>query len=268
MTATAGVTERHVSTLGGQVHPRVLVAGQGPPVVYLHGAMGLQWDPFLGALAERHTVYAPEHPGITPGDPDAIKAVDNVWDLVLHYYDLFDELGLDAPAVVGHSFGGMIGAEVAATNSERVSRLVLLCPVGLWRDDIPVAQFLTMTPQEVVELAFADPRGELAQEFLRLPEDPEELADVLIAATWAQACTGKFMWPLPEKGLHKRLYRIRARTLIVWGEQDRLAPPAYAEEFAARIAGSRAELVAGAAHLLQLEQTEQVARMVVDFLAA
>ncbi|WP_214366847.1 alpha/beta fold hydrolase [Pseudonocardia sp. H11422] len=267
MTAAVGISERRVSTLGGQVNPRVLVAGQGPPVVFLHGAMGLQWDPFLDSLAERNTVYAPEHPGVTPGDPDAIKAVDDVWDLVLHYYDLFDELGLDAPAVVGHSFGGMIAAEVAATNPERVSRLVLLCPVGLWRDDIPVAQFLTMTPQEVVELAFADPQGDRAQDFLKLPQDPEEMADAVIAAAWAQACTGKFMWPFPEKGLHKRLYRIRARTLIVWGEQDRLAPPPYAEEFAARINGSRVVRVAGAAHLPQLEQTEQVARLVRGFLA-
>ncbi|GEL18382.1 alpha/beta fold hydrolase [Pseudonocardia asaccharolytica] len=267
MTATAGVAERRVATLGGQVNPRVLVAGQGPPVVYLHGAMGLQWDPFLDALAQHNTVYAPEHPGTTPGDPDAIKAVDDLWDLVLHHYDLFDELDLDAPAVVGHSFGGMIGAEIAATNPERVNRLVLLCPVGLWRDDIPVAQFLQMTPQEVVEIAFADPQGELAQEFLRMPEDPEQMADALIAATWAQACTGKFMWPFPEKGLHKRLYRIRARTLIVWGEQDRLAPPAYAEEFASRIGGARVERIRDAAHLPQLEQTEQVARLVADFLA-
>jgi pimeloyl-ACP methyl ester carboxylesterase len=267
MTATTGVSERRVSTLGGRVNPRVLVAGHGPPVVFLHGAMGLRWDPFLDELARRNTVYAPEHPGITPGDPDAIKAVDDVWDLVLHHYDLFDELGLDAPAVVGHSFGGMIAAEVAATNPERVSQLVLLCPVGLWRDDIPVAQFLTMTPDEVARLAFADPDGELAREFLQLPEDEEEMADALIAATWAQACTGKFMWPFPEKGLHKRLYRIKARTLIVWGEQDRLAPPAYAQEFATRIAGARIEQVAGAAHLPQLEQTERVAQLVGDFLA-
>ena len=48
-------------------------AGSGDPVVFLHGAGGLEWDAFLDGLAERFTVYAPEHPGTTPGDPDGIK---------------------------------------------------------------------------------------------------------------------------------------------------------------------------------------------------
>ena len=60
-----------------QVETRVRVAGSGPPVVFLHGAYGLQWDPFLDALATSHTVYAPELPGTTPGAPDAIKPLDS-----------------------------------------------------------------------------------------------------------------------------------------------------------------------------------------------
>lgn len=259
-------TQRQVTTLRG-VDSRVHVAGDGPPLVFLHGAMGLQWDPFLDALAERHTVYAPEHPGTTPGDPDAIKALDDTWDLVLYYDDLLDQLGLDAPDVVGHSFGGMVAAEIAAQRRDRIGKLVLISPLGLWRDDKPVAQFLTMTPQEVAELAFADPAGDLAQAFLTLPDDPDQLADVLVGGIWAQACTGKFMWPFPDKGLHKRLYRVTAPTLIVWGERDRIAVPDYAAEFADRIAGARVERVAGAAHLPHLEQLSTVAPLVDDFLA-
>ena len=140
-------TETRVSTFGEQVETRVQVAGDGPPLVFLHGAMGLTWDPFLASLTDRYTVYAPEHPGTSLGDPDAIKAVDDLWDLVLHYYDLFDRLELAAPVIVGHSFGGMVAAEVAATNPARASKLVLISPVGLWRDDLPVAHFLTMAPE-------------------------------------------------------------------------------------------------------------------------
>lgn len=264
---TTAVSERRVATLRGEVHPRVQIAGDGPPLVYLHGAMGLVWDPFLDALAETHTVYAPEHPGTTPGDPDGIKAVDDLWDLVLHYYDLFDELGLDAPAIVGHSFGGMVAAEIAATNPDRAGRLVLISPVGLWRDDVPVAQFMTMSPEEVAEIAFCDPEGPVAKQVLTIPEDPEAAAEAMIRSTWSQACTGKFMWPLPDKGLSKRLYRIKAPTLVVWGNQDRLAPPAYADEFAARIADCRVELFDQAAHLPQLEQLGQVSAAVKRFLS-
>ncbi|MQA86397.1 MAG: alpha/beta fold hydrolase [Streptosporangiales bacterium] len=264
---TTAVSEKRVATLRGEANPRIQIAGEGPPVVYLHGAMGLVWDGFLDSLSQEHTVYAPEHPGTTPGDPDGIKAVDDLWDLVLHYYDLFDQLGLESPAIVGHSFGGMVAAEIAATNPDRASKLVLISPVGLWRDDVPVAQFLTMSPSEVAEIAFFDPKGPVAEQVMAVPEDPEAAVETALRTTWSQACTGKFMWPLPEKGLRKRLYRIKAPTLIVWGNQDRLVPPAYAEEFADRIANSRVQKFDKAAHLPQLEQLEAVSKTVREFLA-
>ena len=98
------VTEiQTVSAWRGRVQPRVHVAGDGPPLVFLHGATGLAWNPFLDALAGRFTVYAPEHPGTSPGQPDAIDAIDDLWDLVLYHYELFDALGLRAPAVVAGS---------------------------------------------------------------------------------------------------------------------------------------------------------------------
>jgi pimeloyl-ACP methyl ester carboxylesterase len=84
---------------------------------------------------------------------------------------------------------------------------------------------------------------------------------------WSLACTGKFVWPIPDKGLKKRLHRITAPTLVVWGRQDGLVPPVYAQEFAERIPGARVELVDRAAHMPQLEQTERVAGLVHSFLA-
>ena len=70
--------ERTVSVWRDTIQPRVKIAGSGPPVVFFHGATGLQWDPFLDALAEHFTVYAPEHPGTSPGDPDGVKPLDNL----------------------------------------------------------------------------------------------------------------------------------------------------------------------------------------------
>ena len=72
------VQERILSVWAGQIQPRVKIAGNGPPLVFFHGAYGLTWDPFLDTLAQQYTVYAPEHPGTTPGDPDAIKPLDNL----------------------------------------------------------------------------------------------------------------------------------------------------------------------------------------------
>ena len=95
--------------------------------------------PFLDDLSGQFTVYAPAHPG-TASDPDAVRNIRGLWELVLYYYELFDNLGLRSPAVVGYSFGGggMVAAEVAATNPERVSKLFLMASIGLWRDDHPV----------------------------------------------------------------------------------------------------------------------------------
>jgi pimeloyl-ACP methyl ester carboxylesterase len=258
--------DRAVSVVDGRIQAHVKTAGSGPPLVFLHGAYGLAWDPFLDALAQAHTVYAPEHPGTTRGDPDAIHVLDDLWDLVLFYDDLFEQLGLDAPAVVGHSFGAMVAAEIAATLRWRASRLVLISPIGLWRDDAPVQNWMALAPDVLVKAVCFDPEGAIAKQAFALPEDPEAQVDAVVQLTWTLACTGKFVWPIPDKGLKKRLHRVRVPTLIVWGQQDGLVPPVYAAEFARRIGGSRVEMVDRAAHLPQLEQLGVVAPMVKSFL--
>jgi pimeloyl-ACP methyl ester carboxylesterase len=99
-----------------------------------------------------------------------------------------------------------------------------------------------------------------------IPEDPEVRVSAQLQLIWSMACTGKFVWPIPDKGLKKRIHRITAPTLIIWGKQDRLVPAVYAQEFADRLPGSRVEVVDAAGHVVQLEQREQVARLISDFL--
>jgi pimeloyl-ACP methyl ester carboxylesterase len=76
----------------------------------------------------------------------------------------------------------------------------------------------------------------------------------------------QFIWPLPDKGLSRRLYRLKAETLLVWGRQDRLVDPVYGEAFASAIGNARLELIDGAGHLPQIEQGGQVLKLVTDFL--
>jgi pimeloyl-ACP methyl ester carboxylesterase len=82
-TELAGVRDEVVEVCDGRIRLRVKVAGDGPPVVFFHPLPGLEWQPLLDRLAERHTVYAPEHPGTTPGDPQAIREVHTFWELLL-----------------------------------------------------------------------------------------------------------------------------------------------------------------------------------------
>jgi pimeloyl-ACP methyl ester carboxylesterase len=179
---------------------------------------------------------------------------------------VFDQLSLKDPAIVGHSFGGMVAAEVAATNPERCRKLVLLNPIGLWRDDAPVQNWMVMLPDQLAKVAFADPEGPIAQAMLAPPQDEAAAVEAAIQMTWSMACTGKFVWPIPDKGLKKRLHRITAETLIIWGEKDGLVPPVYAEEFRNRIKNSRVETLANSGHMPQLEQAAETAKLVQDFL--
>jgi len=261
------IDERVVPVLEGRLELGVQVAGTGPPLVYLHPAAGLAWDPFLERLAETYTVYAPQVPGTTAGRPDAIRAVDDLWDLVLVYEEALRALGLDRPHVIGQSFGGMLACELAAVYPQLFGRVVLLAPAGLWRDDAPVANWVATAPEDMPALLFNDPSGEAALAALTPPEDPDAMAAAIAALSWAIGCTAKFVWPIPDKGLAKRLHRIEIPTLVVWGKQDSLVPVVYADEFGSRIAGSRVELIDDCGHIPQLEQPEQTWAAVGSFLA-
>ncbi len=83
---------------------------------------------------------------------------------------------------------------------------------------------------------------------------------------WAIACTAEFVWPIPDRGLTRRIHRISAPSLVVWGRQDGILPPVYAEEFGSRLQDAKVEVVDGAGHLPQLEQPEVVGKLVQEFL--
>lgn len=258
--------ERTLSVWRDRIRMRVLSKGSGPALVFFHGPWGLSWDPFLDELAQSFTVYAPEHPGTTPGQPDDIHHLDTVWDLVLCYDELLEALGLAAAGFVGHSFGAMVACEVAAAAPRRASRLVLIDPLGFWRDDAPITNWMLLNPGELPGHVFHQPEGEAARRMFAISGDGEAAIMARVAMTWAMGATGKFIWPIPDKGLKKRIHRIKAPTLLVWGTEDRLIPPVYAEEFSRHLAGARLETVDRAGHAPHLEQPKAVARLVQDFL--
>jgi pimeloyl-ACP methyl ester carboxylesterase len=260
------MSERTVAVWQGKVHVRVQSAGDGPALVFFHGPWGLTWDPFLDGLARHFTVHAPEHPGTTPDTPDDVYHLNGLWDLVLCYDEVLGALGLEDPVLVGHSFGGMVACELAAAYPRRARRLVLIDPIGLWRDADPIANWMMLDPARLRGAIFHDPDGEAARRMLGVADDPDAAAAARVRLMWAMGTTGKFIWPIPDKGLARRIHRVTAPTLLVWGKEDRVVPPVYADEFGRRIPGARVQTVDGAGHAPHLEHPEKVARMVVDFL--
>jgi pimeloyl-ACP methyl ester carboxylesterase len=269
-TGAAEVREQILEVWDARLRLHVKIAGDGPPLVFFHPLPGLTWQPLLDRLARRHTVYAPELPGTSPGDPQAIREVQTFWELLLVYEEALRRLGLERPVAVGQSFGGMIAADLAACFPRLFGRLVLLSPLGLWRDDapIPLVEMVTAPAEELPRYLFAHPDSQAAQAGLAPPEDPERLPAAIAQNTWNIGCATKFAWPIADHGLRRRLHRIRVPTLVVWGRDDVLVPAVYADDFGGGIAGSRVEVIDDCGHVLQADQPERTWTVISRFLTA
>ncbi len=258
-----------LDVLNGRIKLQVKIAGSGPALVYFHPAAGLYWDEFLDRLAEKYTVYAPELPGTSAGDPYAIKQIDDFADLLLMYEEAIHLLGLDKPIAVGQSLGGMIAVDLAAHFRDLFSHLVLLAPGGLWREDLPykLIELYGAKPEEIPGYLFHDFSLPRAQAMLALPENPELIPKHIAASVWALGCSGKFLWPFAEHGLAKRLHRIATPTLVVWGKNDVLVPVGYAELFAEGIENCQVQIYENCGHIPQIEKFEETTAVVLDFIA-
>jgi pimeloyl-ACP methyl ester carboxylesterase len=266
------VRDETVEVSDGRLRLHVKVAGDGPPLLFFHPLSGLGWQPLLDQLAEHHTVYAPEHPGTSPGDPQAIREVQTFLELLLVYEEMVRALRLDRPVALGQSFGGMVAADLAATFPLLFSKLVLLSPIGLWRDDapIPLMEMVSGPPEDTPKYLFAHPDGAAAQAAAAqaLPADPAQIPAAIAQGTWNIGCTTKFAWPIADHGLSRRLHRIDVPTLIVWGRQDALVPVAYAGEFGSRIAASQVDVIDDCGHAVQVDQPLRTWRAIGTFLGA
>jgi len=249
---------------GGYVANPVLSKGEGKPLIFLHGLFGQEWGGFLDDLAAVRKVYAPAHAGSV--DLSDLETLDGLWDLLIYYDDLFTSLRLDRFDLVGHSFGGMVAAEFAAMYPERVGKLVLIDALGLWNDDYPVADHLLSTPAVQTAMRFHNLENAAVAEEIKAPTDPDQVQAALVKRFLALSSTSQFIHPIPERGLRKRLRRIKADTLIIWGAEDRLTPRAYADDFAAGIKGARQAIIADAGHTPHLEQRDLVSERVRTFL--
>jgi pimeloyl-ACP methyl ester carboxylesterase len=238
----------------------VFRGGTGPEVLFFHGAGGLLGadDPFLVRLAESFTVSAPELPGY--GESEGEDLLEDMLDFALHGWDVADALGLDRPHVIGHSMGGMIAAEMCCIDTRRASSLSLVAPAGIWLDEHPIPDIFGVLPFDLPGLLFHDPAtgaGALTggMDF----SDPEALVAFFIRNARQLGTAGKMLFPIPNRRLSKRLYRLSTPTLLVWGESDKLIPPVYAERWQELIPHADLVTVAEAGHMAPVEQPDQVA---------
>jgi pimeloyl-ACP methyl ester carboxylesterase len=258
------MTTKMLSLRDGKFEVEVYEQGSGSPLLFLHGIMGPTPGPFLDALAQRHRVIMPAHPGFgeTTGDEQIVE----FFDIVYYYLDLLDALDLHGLPVIGHSLGGMFAAELAAVQPERFTKLALLAPIGLWNEAHPVLDYFVMAPGDVAAALYHDLASPAAQAMAATPHDEESRVNMALARVKAQRVAARYMWPIPNRGLAKRIHRIKAPVLLAWGESDGLCPPAYAEDWKKAIPGASVEIIPNAGHMLQEEQPEKLAEIVGRFI--
>jgi pimeloyl-ACP methyl ester carboxylesterase len=238
--------------------------------LFLHAGHGVDADdPLVARLAERYTVYAPSHPGF--GSTDRPPHVTTVDDIAYLYLDLIEELDLRNAVLMGVSFGGWLAAELAIKGCARFSQVVLIDAVGAkfgGREDRDIAEIFGTTVDEIPALFFSNPdKGMQALGNMDFKNLPIEAVTRFVRNRESLLLFG---WSpnLHNPKLSSRLHRIDVPTLVLWGEEDAVTPPAYGEKFAAAIPNATFRTVSDAGHYGYLEATDAFASEIDRFLTS
>src|SRR5262245_34386019 len=243
------------------VEVRLYRAGRGPTVLFLHGAGGVpQWLPFFDTLAERYEVPVPEHPGF--GASDDPLWIHSMSDLAMFYLDLVEEAGLDGIHLIGNSLGGWLAAEILIRDRSCFRSLVQLAPAGIRVKGVPCGDNFIWGPEEAVRNLFHD--QSFADRILALPPTEAQM-DVMLRNRFTVAKLGwQPRWFNPD--LEKWLHRIKLPALVIWGDDDKIMPPANAALWRERLPDARLVMVESCGHLPHVEHASLVARRVCWFL--
>lgn len=239
----------------------VLAKGDGPPVVVLHRDTGSPgWLPFYEALAARHRVLVPTHPGF--GDADRPEWLRGVRGLAAVYKWLFSVLGLERPRLVGLGFGGWLAAEIAVTSPGACPGLVLVNPMGLRPERGEIVDQFLIGLEEYVRLGFAE-RASFDAVFGAEPD-----LDQLVEWEINREMTTRIAWSpyMFDPELPHLLGAIDAPTLVVHGEHDRIVPRDCADQYLARVPGAELRVVEACGHAAEMERPRELADDVIGFL--
>jgi pimeloyl-ACP methyl ester carboxylesterase len=243
----------------GPVQVEVTEYGAGRPFLLLHGGAGPQsvigFGEMLAATGSR--VIVPVHPGF--GGTVRPEQLHSMRALALTYAHLLDELDLTGVTVIGNSIGGWIAAQMAIHASPRISGVVLVDAGGLQVEDHPAADFFSLTPDQVTEMAYYRPER-FRVDVTALPDQAKAAIAGNRAALQAYTAQG-----MTDSSLLGQLSSVRVPVLVVWGAADRIYPPEHGEAFAKAIPGARLVVLDQAGHLPQLEAPSALLAAVLDF---
>jgi pimeloyl-ACP methyl ester carboxylesterase len=255
-----GFERRQIKVNGAEVV--LFEGGSGEPLVFLHGAGTVSGFNFSGSWARKFKVYLPYHPGF--GESADSAAITSIDDYVLHYLEFLDHLKLDKVHLVGLSMGGWIAATLAAQNSHRLKKLVLVGPAGLRVPEHPTADIFRLKPDELPAYLAHD--LSVLAPFVPDPHGPDFL-DFLVNDYHEMSSYARLAWERPyDPNLAKWLHRIRVPTLLLYGDKDRITPAPQSSTWAALIPNAVVRIVKDAGHLV-LDENVEAPQAVLDFLS-
>jgi pimeloyl-ACP methyl ester carboxylesterase len=249
----------------GEISLEVLMAGEGPPLLFLHGGdYFLQNRQFIEELARHWRVIVPRHPGFGATErPDGFRTVH---DLAYLYLDLLDRRDLRNVVLVGSSFGGWIALEMCVRCVGRIGRLALIDTLGVkfgGREERDIADIYALPAEEVLRRTFFDP-GRIVPDYTQLADDEA------MAIARDRAATALYGWKpyMHDPGLRQWLHRVRVPTLVVWGENDGIVAPDYGDKLRRSLPDAEIELIRKAGHYPQIECPGEVAEALGRFARA
>ena len=235
-------------------------AGEGPPLVFLHGVLGdsREWRRQTSALSDELTVIAWDAPGCGRSSDPAPPFGMADWAGALAA--LLEAIGVERAHVGGLSWGGSVALELYRLHPERVRSLVLIDTYAGWKG--------SLSPEECarrVESSLRDaemPASALAARWLPslLPESsPPALADEIAAviADSRPAMLGLMAQAMGSTDQRDLLPHIDVPTLLLWGEADERSPLSVAEQFREAIRGAKLVVIPDAGHMSNMEQPER-----------
>lgn len=273
------------ATRAGGIHTVYLEAGQGPPIVLLHGlgATNASLLPTLWELARDHRVIAPDLPGFgDSGKPLRSYGAEFFSGWLAAFCD---QMGVGRADFLGNSMGGRIALEMGMRHPDRVDRLVLLTPSPAFIRHREFVRVVRILRPELALLPVPLSHGQAVRATKRIFAKPWRLPDA-----WYDAAADEFLRvfssargriaffsaarqiyleePYGETGFWDRLPRVRSPALFVWGAKDRLVPAAFARHVTKALPKATSVVLDDCGHVPQYELPDQTHGLVRQFLEA
>lgn len=235
--------------------------GQGSPFLILHGWGGssLSWERVISILKEKFSVFCLDFPGFGKSPPP--NKVLSLEDFAFLVNNFVEKVGIDNFYLLGHSFGGRVAIKYTILFPQKIKSLILVSPAGLFYKKSPFKRSVVFC-SKIGKRLFS--RG-----FLRnLREKLENYFYFFFASKdyfKAKGIMREIMKKVIEEDLSSYLPRIKTKTLILWGKEDKILPVSLAKEFNSKIQNSKLLILEKVGHSPHLEVPEILSKILIEF---